>query len=772
MATCLVTAGCAGTIVDGFCDVCGMQPADAPVEAPDPGRGSQRTGSQRTGSTQLAGTSSRSSRRGSASTRSQVSRRLGLGLVTVPDVPRTDPLHSLMAEAKVPETKRFCTGTKADGTPCESALTKEKCTTCGHAHEYTGTPRKGCVKCGGPCEVVAREKGFCNVCGTPYDFRPKLAAGEVVAGQYETCGCLAFGGMGWIYLAKDVTLNRYVLLKGLINSSDPNLARAAIAERQFLAEVKHPNIVAVYTCVSDTRAVDGKAQTHAYTVMEFIAGTTLKALRKDRGPLPVTEVLAYMHPVLAALGHLHASGLLYNDLKPDNVMLEDGDIKVIDLGGVCRMTKADGDIYTTIGYAAPELAKDGPSITSDLYSVGRMIAVLVTEFQGYQSTYKYTLRGPLEEPLYRTHDSLYLLLQKACHDNPNMRFQTADEMAEQVVGVLREIVAHETATPRPADSRQFGPDTLALRTLDDPRGVDVLDVSSFPALKMRPDDPATAFMLANVGAGAPERQTPVYAQAIAKFPHSIEALLALGRNQLVLGNYEAAERHLEKVEAIDAFDWRVIWYRGLALIAQHQFAEALAAFETCYREIPGEQAPKLAIAIAAELAGDRSRATTYYDMVSRTDPGFATAGFGLARCLAAIGKRDEAVAALERIGQTSSLYGDAQKAIAAVLIRAQPSTPGVAELAKASSTIEALMLEGAERHKIVRDIFVVTLALLDQGHVKPAPTVTLLGHRLDEADVRRGLETAYRNLARLTDDRTHRIALVDLANQVRPKTWR
>lgn len=770
MAKCEVTASCEGTIVDGFCDVCGMQPADAPAARPDTGPGSQRTGSQRTGSTQLAGTSSRSSRRASASTRSSVSRRLGLGLVTVPDVPKADPLQSLMAEAMVPETKRFCTGTKADGTACESALTKEKCTKCGHAHEYTGTPRKGCVKCNGACEVVAREKGFCNVCGTPYDFRPKLAPGELVAGQYETCGCLAFGGMGWIYLAKDVTLNRYVLLKGLINSSDPNLARAAIAERQFLAEVKHPNIVGVYTCVSDTRTVDGKAQTNAYTVMEYIGGATLKALRKDRGPLPVPEVLAYMHPVLAALGHLHASGLLYNDMKPDNVMLEDGDIKVIDLGGVCRITKTDGDIYTTAGYAAPELAADGPSITADLYSVGRMIAVLVTEFKGYQSAFKHKLRTGLEEPLFRQHDALYLLLMKACNDNPNMRFQTADEMSEQVVGVLREIVAHETATPRPADSRLFGPDTLALRALDDAT-VDVLDLESFPALKMRPDDPATAFVLANVGAGDPKRQTPVYEQAIAKFPDSIEALLAMARNQLLIGNYEDAERRLAKVEAIDAFDWRVIWYRGLALIAQKQFTDALVAFDTCYREIPGEQAPKLAIAIAAELAGERARAITYYDIVSRTDPGFATAVFGLARCLAAIGRRDEAVAALGRIGPTSSLYGDAQKAIAAVLIRERPSAPGVAELAKAASTIEALMLDGVERHRIVRDIFAVTLALLGTGHLKPTPAITLLGHRLDEADVRRGLETAYRSLARLTDDREERIALVDLANQVRPKTW-
>ena len=113
--------------------------------------------------------------------------------------------------------------------------------------------------------------------------------------------------------------------------------------------------------------------------------------------------------------------------------------------------------------------------------------------------------------------------------------------------------------------------------------------------------------------------------------------------------------------------------------------------------MPGELAAKLAIAIAAEISGDAARAVNYYDAVSRTDPNYATAVFGLARCLAASGKRDEAVAALVRIAQTSSLYDEAQKAIARTLIREKPNMPGPTELEKASATVEALMLEGVER---------------------------------------------------------------------------
>jgi serine/threonine-protein kinase PknG len=789
MAACTVTAGCTGQIVDGFCDQCGMQPAGG-APAPDTGptpqsastrTGSARTGSARTGSTQLSGKSQRGSRRTSKASRLSSTRRLGLGLVQIPEVPKVDPLQSLMAEAKVPENKRFCTGVKADGNACDTALTKEKCTKCGHAHEYTGTPRKTCSKCGGPCEVVSREKGFCNACGTPYDFRPKLSPGDVVAGQYETCGCVAFGGMGWLYLAKDVTLSRYVLLKGLINTSDPSLAKAAIAERQFLAAVKHPNIVGVYTCVSDTREIDGKAQTHAYTVMEFISGKTLKSLRKDRGPLPVSETLAYMHPVLEAFSYMHAQGLIYNDFKPDNVMLEEGDIKVIDLGGVCRATQADGDIYSTVGYAAPELADKGPSPASDLYSIGRTITVLITEFKGFQSSHKHQLRSPAEEPVFEKHDSLYRLLLKACHDDPNMRYQSAEEMAEQLVGVMREIVAVETATAHAAESRAFGPDTLGFRALDEASGPDVLDIHSLPHLKMDPMDPATPFLLGNLRGGNAMAHTPVIARAIEKFSTSLEAKLAMANNQIECGIiasdltrqafFDAAERHLVEIEEVDAFDWRVIWYRGVSFLAQKDYKQALDAFETCYREVPGELAVKLAIAVAAECNADTARAIKYYDVVSRTNPEFATAAFGLARCLAAVGKRDEAVAALARIPQTSNLYGQAQKSTAQTLIRTLAgSQPGAPELVKASSTIEALMLEGVEKFNLLRDVFASALSLVVNGRIKADPSVTVLGHQLDDTNIRLGLEHAYRNLARLSPDRDQRIELIDRANQVRPRT--
>src|SRR5262249_15055698 len=150
-------------------------------------------------------------------------------------------------------------------------------------------------------------------------------------------------------------------------------------------------------------------------------------------------------------------------------------------------------------------------------------------------------------------------------------------------------------------------------------------------------------------------------------------------------------------EALDAYDWRVIWYRGLALIGQNLPADANKAFDTCYSEAAGELSVQLAIAIAAELGGNLTLAIKHYEDVSRTDPSYATALFGLGRCLATLAKREQAVNAYARVAQTSNLYGEAQKAIARTLIADKPAVPGAPELVKASETIEALNLEGEER---------------------------------------------------------------------------
>ncbi|WP_233646652.1 serine/threonine-protein kinase [Streptomyces sp. BSE6.1] len=475
--------GCGGTYEDMgggelYCDTCGL----APVVAAGGALGSTPTGitggggavrGSRGSSGSGGSRSSRSSRTSSQSSRSRrsvsgrLSRavsgrstgrsvsvrssgssagstgrgRLGVGLVEVPAVPRPDPREMVMDRPEVPERKRFCS--RSD---------------CGAPVGRSRGERPG------------RTEGFCTKCGHPYSFVPKLKSGDVVHGQYEVVGCLAHGGLGWIYLAVDRAVSdRWVVLKGLLDTGDQDAMAAAISERRFLAEIEHANIVRIYNFVEHldqrTGSLDG------YIVMEYVGGKSLKeianARRSPQGrrdPLPVEQACAYGIEALEALGHLHSRKLLYCDFKVDNAIQTEDQLKLIDMGAVRRMDDDESAIYGTVGYQAPEVADVGPSVASDLYTVGRTLAVLTFDFQGYTTVYADSLPDPDNIDVFRRYESFYRLLVRATDPDPARRFASAQEMAEQLTGVLREVVSLQTGRARPAVSTLFGPEVRVTDT--------------------------------------------------------------------------------------------------------------------------------------------------------------------------------------------------------------------------------------------------------------------------------------------------------------------
>ncbi|MFD8466872.1 tetratricopeptide repeat protein [Streptomyces cyaneofuscatus] len=454
-----------------YCDTCGLAPVVSPtgmLSSPPTGiagggrasgRASNRnSSSQRSGSRASARSSSRSStsRRsvsgrlsrslsGSSTSRSVSVRssgssaasstrgRLGVGLVQVPDVPRPDPRTAVMENPEVPERKRFCS--RSD---------------CGAPVGRSRGERPG------------RTEGFCTKCGHPYSFVPKLTGGDIVHGQYEVVGCLAHGGLGWVYLAVDRAVSdRWVVLKGLLDTGDQDAMAAAISERRFLAEIEHANIVRIYNFVEHldqrTGSLDG------YIVMEYVGGKALKEIANQRrtpsgkrDPLPVEQACAYGIEALEALGHLHSRNLLYCDFKVDNAIQTEDQLKLIDMGAVRRMDDDESAIYGTVGYQAPEVAEVGPSVASDLYTVARTLAVLTFDFQGYTNVFVDSLPDPDNIEVFRTYESFYRLLVRATDPDPGRRFASASEMAEQLTGVLREVVALQSGRPRPALSTLFG----------------------------------------------------------------------------------------------------------------------------------------------------------------------------------------------------------------------------------------------------------------------------------------------------------------------------
>jgi serine/threonine-protein kinase PknG len=716
--------GCAGTLEDGYCNVCGLAAVRSQttshkqMTAPT-GRSSPVTTG--TGSSPLTNRSRGSRRTGSTSARSS-RKQLGAGLVSIPELPSTEPEKLILAEPKVPENKRFCGS-------CNNSL--------------------------------RREKGFCSKCGQKYSFIPTLTPNDVIAGQYEVKGAIAYGGLGWIYLGFDNTLSRYVVLKGLLDSEDAASAAVAVAERKFLASVKHANIVGIYNFANHG--------TEGFIVMEYVGGKTLKQIRKERGPLPVSEAIAYIHRILGAFAYLHTQGLVYCDFKPDNVMLEGNDVKLIDMGGVRRIDDPDGDIYGTVGYTAPE-AGAGPTIVSDLYTVGRTLAVLLCDLRGLGSTYQYTLPSPQEEPLFAQQESLYRFLLKVTAENPNDRFQSADEMADQLLGVLREVVALATNTPHPATSSLLGGDLLSLTAANDFAPIQP-EFHHLPIPLLDATDPAfNAVMNASAIANLDQRVESL-TQVARQYPKSKEALLRLANSLIDQGGQEMRVTEiLALVEENDPWDWRVLWYRGRSQMAAENAQAAKAAFDQVYFDLPGELVPKLAIALAAEQAQDFSFAIQMYNLVIRTDPSYVSAAFGLARCLVHQNDRNGAVAALEKVPQSSSLFTRSRVEVARILISRDKSEPGIDELKNAATIVEAITLEGMERHQLNKRVLETALHLLSNQAIPSTSTgITILGQPLQEVKLRLGLEKVLRSMAHLTTG-DEKIQFVDQANHIRPRT--
>jgi len=762
MSTC---TSCGGTIEDGYCNVCGLAAAPAAVasalvgSAAAPGAsasaGSGSGGSGSGGSRRTAGTRGT---RGSRRTSGRSARgRLGAGLVEIPPVPYRDPSSAVLSNPQVPESRRFCAN-------CEQPV---------------GRGRDG---------RAGLTEGFCRNCGTRFSYAPKLEPGELVAGQYEVLGCLAFGGLGWIYLAQDHNVSdRWVVLKGLLNTGDADAMAAAVAERQFLAQVEHPNIVRIYNFVQHADRRTGESA--GYIVMEYVGGKSLKQILQDAraagGSVPVAHAIAYAIEVLPALGYLHDRGLVYCDFKPDNVIQTEEQLKLIDMGGV-RGIDSDEAIYGTVGYQAPEIGTEGPSVSSDLYTVGRALAVLTFEFKGFQGRFSGSL--PDGVPLLEQQESFARLLRRATHRDPGRRFGSAGEMAEQLTGVLREVLAVADGTPRPVFSTVFSPELQAIGTgatgraqlLTTPPPAEI--AAGLPLPLVDRSDPAAGYLATFAGLGTAQRVAAL-AVAVAGDPsipqqvtESAETRLALVRARIDVGDYDAAADLLASLAAEDPSDWRIAWYYGLRSLAVGAKAGGISgpdaargAFSAVFDELPGELAPKLALAFAAEAAGDLAAAGHYFRLAWTVDRSCISAAFGLARTCLAIGDRPGAIAALAGVPATSSHHAAAQIAAVRILVSGdgQGRVSGD-DLRQADGRLGQLVMDDVRRQQLTVEVLRAALDWCASG--PPAGTGPILGCEPNQRALRFGLERSYRALARLTPDEDRRIELVDMANAIRPRT--
>ena len=669
--------------------------------------------------------------------------RLGAGVVVIPRIPKVDPASAIMTDPQVPEVNRFC------GNPeCDKPVGRGR-------DGHPGLP-----------------EGFCTHCGTRYSFVPKLSRGELVGGQYEVQGCLAHGGLGWIYLAIDRNVhNRWVVLKGLLNSGDADAMAAAAAEVLALAKVEHPNIVRIYNFVEH---VDTSGLPVGYIVMEYVGGKSLKQIRKARnGPLPPDQAVAYIVEIAPAVGYLHTQGLAYCDFKPDNVIQADEQLKLIDLGAVVAMDDEESSIYGTLGYQAPEIAQTGPTVASDVYTFGRTLAVLVMDVPQQHGHFVEELPGPATVSVLAEYESLYRAILRATDPDPRRRFSSMEEMADQLTGVLHEIVATDSDTERPRMSTYFSPQRAVYGTGRDVPRDPAHVIAALPVPVVNPSDPGAAVLATTSGTPLAQLEHVLHRArdgANQGNRYSVEIPLRLVRASLEIGAPKDARQRLAELNSVMSGDWRLTWYSGQCALLEGEFDKAAADFNAVLAMLPGEIAPKLAIAATAELRDAHDDAARYYETVWRTDHNYVSAAFGLARERARAGDRAGAITAMDQVPSASAHFTAAAATAIEILLDGRTAENlDEQTLLEAGKRTAALTLESAAKRATIRlRVLGAALGWLQAGNKNTA--TRLLDAAFDEPGIRIGMEQCYRDLAHETTGVWERIELVEKANTIRPRT--
>ena len=266
-----------------------------------------------------------------------------------------------------------------------------------------------------------------------------FALQEALAGKYSLETELGRGGMGIVYLALDVRLDRPVALKVLPQhlSKNEDLKARFLREARTAAKLSHPNIVPIHS-------VD-EVGDYVFFAMAYIAGETLGERVSRKGPLAPSECMRVLREVGYALSYAHSQGVIHRDIKPDNILLEEGSGRalVADFGIAGIMNESDaidaGEIVGTVEFMSPEQAAgDRVDLRSDMYSLG-MVAYyalsgnLPFKTGSIQETLNHVRNTPvpLIGTVVKTAPSRLARIVDTClKKDPEERFGTAESFAE------------------------------------------------------------------------------------------------------------------------------------------------------------------------------------------------------------------------------------------------------------------------------------------------------------------------------------------------------
>jgi class 3 adenylate cyclase/tetratricopeptide (TPR) repeat protein len=283
------------------------------------------------------------------------------------------------------------------------------------------------------------------------------AAGAPCIPSYEILSQLGEGGMGTVYLAWDVRLQRRVALKLLSHTlaADDSARQRFLLEARAAAALEHPNICTIY-------AADETPDGQAYIAMSYCEGQTLQQ-RLAHGPLSTGEAVGYAADIARALAKAHEKGIVHRDIKPANVMLPaEGGLKILDFG-VAKLPGSDltrtGYIVGTASYMSPEQALGDPvDHRTDIWALGVVLYEMLTGRRPFHADsaaavmYAIVATDPAPLSTGRTDlpvvlDSLVRrMLGKQASDRPG----SAGELARELGGLAALLRAEPARSERPS----------------------------------------------------------------------------------------------------------------------------------------------------------------------------------------------------------------------------------------------------------------------------------------------------------------------------------
>ncbi|HVH09947.1 MAG TPA: protein kinase, partial [Gemmatimonadales bacterium] len=324
-----------------------------------------------------------------------------------------------------------------------------------------------CFRCHTPIPGNSR---FCSTCGADVSGGGQTGTANVdliaerlrriVEGKYRIERLLGKGGMGAVFLAHDLTLEREVAIKVLPPdvAQDEQVVRRFHQEAKTAAKLDHPNIIPIYRVESEGGL--------NYFVMKYISGTSLEDVLEKKQPLPVPEIQRILWEAACALGHAHQRGVVHRDVKPANIMFDHDDRVMLTDFGISKALQAatgltaTGMIIGTPHYMAPEQGKgaavDGRADQYSLAVVGYRMITAELPFGGdsvHTIIYKHIYEEP---PLVSTKrpgipGALTAAIARGLSKEPELRFPTMEDFATAVWP--EQPVASPTRAPTSGRSR-------------------------------------------------------------------------------------------------------------------------------------------------------------------------------------------------------------------------------------------------------------------------------------------------------------------------------